>query len=270
MNWLEKTLITVRHSRALKQADWLWDGLRPLYDHTVSVAARSGLERVINGSDRLLISPRARGTPETYEPPVWASLMGEIRRGDRFVDVGAYIGLYAVAGAKRVGPTGKVWAFEPDHMNYSLCKSHLALNEVSEHALAINAAVGLSSGTISFTEGRGSESRAALANELGARDVRCVSLDDVFQRERIDILKIDVEGYEEIVLRGGENLLHDKHRSPRAIYIEMHPYAWLTLGTTSDSLLSLLRRFGYDTSTLAGQTVTSIDCYGEVVARKQT
>ena len=99
--------------------------------------------------------------------------------------------------------------------------------------------------------------------------VRCVRLDTVLRDRPVGILKIDVEGYEELVLRGAEQLLTASARSPRAMYIEVHPYAWPGSGTTSDSLLQLLTRCGYVAADLNGEPVTRIERYGEIVARKR-
>jgi hypothetical protein len=96
-----------------------------------------------------------------------------------------------------------------------------------------------------------------------------VTLDSFFQRQKLDLVKIDVEGYEENVLNGAINLLADKHRSPRRIYIEMHPFAWDKLGTTDKSILRLLKSFGYETYTLAGFPVIKIDSWTEVISIKQ-
>ncbi len=55
MNALEKTCIALRHNALLSKADWLWNGLRPAYNGLVNSLASRGLERVINGTDRVRI-----------------------------------------------------------------------------------------------------------------------------------------------------------------------------------------------------------------------
>ena len=77
---------------------------------------------------------------------------------------------------------------------------------------------------------------------------------------------MDVEGFEENVLRGAEVLLSDNNRKPRTIFIEVHPYNWHLCGTTSDSLINSLTKNRYDVLDLKNQRVSKIDWYGEIIA----
>ena len=268
MHSAEKICTTLRHAGVLAQADWLWDRVRPFYDRIVARAGQRGLERTINGTDRLLLLPAYRSVQETYEPDVWRSLMSDVRLGDVVADVGVYIGLYTVALAQRVGTTGRVVAFEPDPSNYMVARQHVVLNGLSERVELIQTAVGAKDGQVGFSPHAESGHVVASTNGSGVRFVECVTLDRVFAGRRLDILKIDVEGYEEMVLRGAQHLLSDPGRSPRALYIEVHPYAWPALGATSESLLALLTELGYRTTTVEGEPVMLITNYGEIIARK--
>src|SRR5438270_459935 len=120
MKSFEKISMRIRHLAILEHAGWLWNPVRPMYEQAVKYFGRRGLERTINGSDRILISPQARGVTENYEPDVWRALMGELKAGDTFVDVGAFIGLYSIAVALRLRGLGRVIAFEPDNRNFSV------------------------------------------------------------------------------------------------------------------------------------------------------
>jgi len=99
--------------------------------------------------------------------------------------------------------------------------------------------------------------------------VDVVTLDRAFVGKRVDVLKIDVEGYGEMVLRGANNLLRTPSLRPRAVFIEVHPWAWASLNTESDSLLRLLNEAGYRVETLDGVPVRSIEQYGEIVAKRR-
>jgi FkbM family methyltransferase len=258
----------VRHAPVLERADWLWDRGRPAYDRLVTRLARSGLERAINGTDRLLLLPRFRQMAEAYEPEVWHQLMRQVRPGDVFADVGAFIGFYSIAVARLVGDSGRVFAFEPDPQSFAWLDRHVELNRLTERIELVQAAVGARCGMVGFEAGKSSESRLSNSPADATQQVECVTLDSVFADRRLDILKIDVEGFEEDVLNGGINLLRDKQRSPRVIYLEAHPYAWPSVGTTSQSLIGLLAECGYTVQTIDGAPLKEIRTWGEILARK--
>jgi hypothetical protein len=88
MRTAEKYCLALRHSKYLHEAEWLWNNVRPVYDRAVSFFGRGGLERVMNGTDPILITPRFRCLGERYEPEVWHCLMNEIKPADTFADVG--------------------------------------------------------------------------------------------------------------------------------------------------------------------------------------
>ena len=266
MNPFERACIEIRHSRLLADAEPVWNAVRPTYDKFIGTFARGGLQRTINGTDPILVSPAWRGVNESYEPLFWGHLMGKVSPGDIVADVGAYIGLYSVALARRVGPTGKVFAFEPDPINCEALISHLKLNQAVSCVDVLRCAVGDFDGDVAFRSGRSSESHVVLDSSDGTRRVECCKLDTILQDQRVDILKIDVEGFEEKVLRGGRELLSDRRRSPRAIYIEVHPFAWERTHTSSDTLLNQLAACGYHAFALDGHEIKTITEYGSVVA----
>jgi FkbM family methyltransferase len=208
---------------------------------------------------------------EQYEPEVWQALMSAVRVGDVIADVGSYVGLYTIALAQRVGATGRIVAFEPDDSNYRSLKEHVELNRVADRVTLVRAAVGEREGVADLESNLDSSfisgDIASSKNNKRAK-VECLTLDGYFADKKLDLLKIDVEGYEEKVLEGATSLLTDKDRSPRLIFIEVHPYAWPSLGSTGDSILQLLSQLNYEVRELNGEPVRRITEYGEVVAHK--
>ena len=224
------------------------------------------------------VLPRHRVVTEVYEPAVWGPLMAEVRPGDTVADVGAFVGLYTVALARRVGASGRVLAFEPDPGNFVDLTSHIRLNYRAQRVELHEAAVGDTDGRVAFVSQHDLQSHIVASttssdNSLGGQGagsgtVACVRLDTVLAGRNLDILKVDVEGYEEHVLRGGSELLQDARRAPRVIFIEVHPYAWDGLGVSGESLLALLHSHGYHATDIEGQMVTHIESYGEIIARR--
>lgn len=244
----------------------MWNSIRPLYDGVVAFAGKRGIERTINGTDSILLTPRFRAVQETYEPELWNVLMRDLKPDDTFVDVGVFIGLYTVAAAQRIGALGRIIGFEPDRANYAAAAEHVELNAVGDRVTLIPRAVGAVNDIVSFQ--CHNEMGRVVERSDNCQSVECVTLDSAFADEKIDVLKIDVEGYEEHVLRGATTLLQDSARAPRVIYVEVHPYAWAEMGTSSETLLGLLTGAGYGVANLDGTPVTSISEYGEIIARR--
>jgi FkbM family methyltransferase len=189
--------------------------------------------------------------------------MAAARSGDVAVDVGAHIGLYSIALAQRVGPSGKVIAFEPDPDNASHLAENVRLNGVADRLELRREAVGAVAGEASFAS-NGIES-SIVAEQTGLR-VPVVTLDEALRGSAVGVLKIDVEGFEEGVLRGARGLLGAQERRPRVVFLEVHPFAWHRSGTTSESLLEYLQSVGYRPETLAGAPVRQLDRWCEIIA----
>ncbi len=137
---------------------------------------------------------------------------------------------------------------------------------MAERVERIAAAVGDRSGRVPFHGGRQLESCVPAVPAPGARTVPCVSLDDALAHRHVDVLKIDVEGYEVHVLRGARRLLGDPVRRPRAVFVEIHPYAWAGLDVAGSDLLGELGEVGYEARSLEHGPIR-MDRWGEIVAR---
>jgi FkbM family methyltransferase len=213
--------------------------------------------------DRILLLPEFRHVKEEYEPELWCHMMRNLEPGDVVADVGAFIGLYTIAAAQRVGSMGRVLAFEPDPINFSILQRHVSLNEVRGRVHLSRAAITMYDGMVGFESGRGCQSQI---RDTGGLRTPCARLDAICGGRKIDVLKIDVEGYEQMVLEGGTQLLLDPGRRPRHIYIEVHPFAWSSVGSSSESLLSVLWSCGYELRTLSGQVVERLASWEHLVA----
>ena len=268
MHSIEKALKRIRHHPTISGSPGLWNVLRPIYFSGLELVTRNrGLERTINGTDRIRVTPELQGMSEIYEPDLWAHLMASLRKGDFVAEVGAYVGLFSVAIAQRVTSSGKVYAIEPDPDNFSELRSMIAINKAGDRVVAVPVAMGNERG-IAWLEPRKSQSEILGSASSTAIEVDVETLDGYFGGESIDILKIDVEGQECNVLLGAAKLLHDHNRGPRLIYMEVHPYAWPSVESTSRSILEQLRGSGYSVKRLGGQTVEAITEYGHIIATR--
>lgn len=221
--------------------------VKPVYGLVLNLLYwRTGLPIKIDRNEKIYISPGSYFISTAYDP--WfAGVMGEVRQADVVVDVGAYIGAYAIPFAKRVGPTGRVFAIEPNQKSLLELKRNIKLNKVSSTVEVLNLAVGCVNEPIAIVQGF-SESYIWTPHRTdGTRPVtvKSCALDELFCGKRVDIIKLDVEGYEGRVLSGARKLLSMKKTSPRFILIEVHPYAWGGYGATWEGILEILDSCGY-------------------------
>ena len=265
---IERLAGRMRHSRMLGTLDPMWDRIRPAYNRFLRVAGGGAVLRRINGEDPVALLVQHREIPDEWEPGVWRDLMASLQPGDVFVDVGAHIGLYTVAAARRVGPTGKVHAFEADPTTVRSLAAHARMNGVDDIVRVHPLAVGDHTGTIPYDARGNSQSAVVPADGLGETYVALTTLDGALRGVAVSVIKIDVEGYELQVLRGAGGLLADTVRAPRAIYVEMHPYAWPGHGVAFEDVRDLLESFDYRLRHLDGTPVTTVDTWSEIVAER--
>lgn len=124
------------------------------------------------------------------------------------VDVGANIGVFSLIAAQRVGPAGKVIAFEPHPLAFQRLARNIAQNHFQKVIVPVQAAVSAVAGVLSFDPDSITVHNSV--DSAGSTTVRAVTLDadpNVAQLAHIDLLKIDVEGHEAAVLAGAQHTL---------------------------------------------------------------
>ncbi len=188
------------------------------------------------GDNRLLVSTNWGGklfmsasdlslTPEVlhdgnYDNPFTNFLQRTLRPGDVAFDIGANVGLFTVLMGRLVGPAGHVVAYEAAPENVALLRDNIAMNYYTDRVDVIAKAAAADAGTLRFHQstrfqGNGSllphdddYQRAYAVDEERTLEVDAEPLDIHRGRfERIHLVKIDVEGGEEQVLRGMESLI---------------------------------------------------------------
>lgn len=147
------------------------------------------------------------------DPAEMGFLLHLLRPGDLFVDVGANIGAYTVLASGVCG--ARSIAAEPAAATRPHLRENLALNGIEALVTIVEAALGDAPGTARFSAGRGATNRLAAD---GDTQVAVTTLDAVCVAEAPLLLKLDVEGHELSVLRGGAAILGDP--SLRAAIIE--------------------------------------------------
>ena len=146
-------------------------------------------------------------------------LLQLIRPGITVVDVGANIGTHTVPFAKAVGESGGVVAFEPQRLVFQMLCANVALNSLS-NVRAFQYAVGEEQDTIVVPQLDLTQPHNLGGVELGSHatgeQVAMIRLDDM-ELPVCHLLKIDVEGMELAVLKGGKELIE---RCKPVLYVE--------------------------------------------------
>jgi len=146
----------------------------------------------------------------TYEPPLTRYLQTVNLAGWTCMDIGANVGAISLLLAKRCGPDGRVFAFEPGPPNVERLRNNLALNpDLASRTEIVAQGLGRSPGELWWAEEKDNPGNAVLAHEGSHRIL--VNTIDNFVHERnvggLDFIKIDVEGMEFDVMQGGKETL---------------------------------------------------------------
>jgi len=163
---------------------------------------------------------------KSFEYTTLKKFRERITAGDVVIDVGANIGIYSLFFSKLVGKNGRVFAFEPDAATGQLFLNNIALNDC-KNVQFFNLALSDESGPVRIcgynpqnlrlTDGDSFKYITKLdPDEVNKQDLiaQAVKLDDIeeiVRLEKLDYIKIDVEGAELLVLRGAMDTIR-KHK----------------------------------------------------------
>ncbi len=177
-----------------------------------------------------------------WEKETLPVILDHIRRARCFVDVGANCGIYSVMGC-RINPGVRVVAVEPVPKICAALAHNVTQNDLESRVTVLNVALGDTNGVVSFHEAEDSTMGSlALDGYHGQKgrviQVKCRTLDSIVDDLHIepDFLKIDVEGFEHVVLSGASRTLTRFH--PR-IVLEANP------GDPGAAMTQILSQHGY-------------------------
>lgn len=182
-----------------------------------------------------------------YEPVETELLKKTLKQGQTFVDVGANIGYYTLLAARLVGPKGRVYAFEPDRSNFSLLVKNVRQNGYT-NVVAVPRAVSSKSRIQRLYLSESNPGDHQLFDSKEGRksvEVQAVALDNWFKKgkEKIDLIKMDIQGAEAAALEGFKRLMR---RNPRLKLItEFWPYGLDRAGYSPSGYLRSLGKLGF-------------------------
>ena len=179
----------------------------------------------------------------TYEELESKIMEEKIEMGNIVVDVGANIGLHTLNMARIVGSTGQVFAFEPDPSNFEILKKNVKINNYKNIILEQKAVGDKHGRTTLYQSDHPGKHRIFPQTEQAKSQVQVelTNLDNYFDSDmtdKINFIKIDVEGLEFSVLKGMKNIL--KNSKKIKILFEFMPENTIEVGFTPIELLNYL------------------------------
>ncbi len=204
---------------------WAKTGLAPAWlyaflDSYGGTLARAPVIRVLTNGVRMRLDlsdhlQRQIYVFGAYEPHELSLFLGLLQPGDTVVDAGANVGFYSLMVAARVEQHGRVFSFEPVPDTYARLCENLALNRLPQVS-PINCALWNTRETLTFALGsenrhnRGGYSVAPSERSIDTVRGTGIRLDDFLSEagvDRVDAIKMDVEGAERFALDGGRHCL---------------------------------------------------------------
>ena len=179
----------------------------------------------------------------TYEAGTIDFIKNRLQTGHTFIDVGAHYGLMSFVASRVVGKEGRIVAVEPIRKTYKNLITNIKLNKFL-NIKSLNIALGEKNGTVKIYTHKVNDMKSSISprktelnNYLTSQEVKLKTIDSIVDEmkiNKVNMLKIDVEGYEMNVIKGAT---HTIHRDKPDLIIEYSPNS-----TKSKRLLNFLKR----------------------------
>jgi len=211
-----------------------------------------------------------------FREPARLKLYDLISEGDIVFDVGANIGDTTLHFAKIIGDNAKVHSFEPDPINHNSIQKNISLNNFKN--IILNK-IGLGNVKGSFKihtldqKNKGMNRIVSDSEDVkNSREIQVTTINEYVKEnniQKLDLIKIDVEGYEFNVLKGSVEVLNRFH--PK-LFIELDDENLKAQGSSAKKLVMFLLDIGYDIfQAETDEKITSeIDfshCHYDIVAK---
>lgn len=181
---------------------------------------------------------------DCFEPATTAVLAQLLKPGMTVLDIGANIGAHTFRLAQRVGPNGCVIAFEPMKWAFLRLLRNMKLNHF-QNIIVEKLALGNKNGTmIAAFNVSWPLDNSDVKPDPETVVVRC--LDDYLSERgisKVDLIKLDVDGYEYKILQGASRLL--KTVQP-ILVMELGEYTLERFGDNAEEMLDFLKDCGYE------------------------
>lgn len=235
MSAYRSVVYVVRYSplRKWKFLKRVQDAIVPLFVPESVVI--DGLTVFLDKRDYLHLSNRP------FEPFESKTILDNVKEGDVVIDIGANLGFYTLFLARKVGPKGKVYAFEPDTEMFALLKKNVKANGF-KNVKIFSLAVYDRNRHLSFS-GYSSDVDSGFVSKEGRRKVKAVCIDSLFANKRVDFIKMDIEGSEGMAFKG---MLKTARKNPGIrIVTEFFPHLLKNHAVNNIRFYDLLKKEGF-------------------------
>ena len=182
-----------------------------------------------------------------------------IKPGDSILDIGSNIGFYAKILSSFTGETGKVYCFEPDSTNFKYLKNNTqGINNI----VLFNNAVSDKADILKVYKSKllNVDHRTYPVNNYDTvEEIASVSIDELLKNQtisKVDVIKIDIQGYELTAFNGMKDLLSSNQHLK--IIAEYWPHGFKRAGTSAIEFYNFFDELGYKFYFIDDNTLTKI------------
>ncbi len=219
----------------IKIGNWLYKNCFPLYNFTYT---------------------RFKNKNDLHEIELLKQL---IKPNDHVLDIGANIGFYAKIISNLVGPKGKVYCFEPDKTNFNyLVKNTNAIANIKLFNLAVSdkeEVIKVYKSKLLNVDHR----TYPVNNYDSVEEINAKSIDGMLgeEIEKIDLIKIDIQGFELTAFKGMQNLLSKQNNIK--IIAEYWPHGFKRAGTSAIEFYDFFDKLNYQFKLIDEGKISLID-----------
>ena len=245
------TELLTNFSERLKHVETLLREIRSLVgpfgtlfpDGTMLIQTLHGLKYFIDPSDEIMAPQLV--VYRQWEPDLSSFIISSVTSDTVFVDIGANFGYFTCLAASKIGSngTGRVISVEPNPAMQRLLRKNVRINWSLGPIEIHNCAIADRTGFVEFVVPNGRAANASVVASPAAQDdgrfiVPSQSLDELLKGAKVDLIKVDVEGFETAVLRGANNTL--RKSAEVQIVLEWSLAQMQTAGFVAEDLMKVI------------------------------
>lgn len=196
----------------------------------------------------------------TWENMASSFILDNLKEGDVFVDVGANIGYFSMLAARQ--KAGKVLAIEPAPKTYGILNMNIKHNMFANVIESFNIALGGEKRTAKFIYSLGPKNHVEyevdnIHTNLPTTNVNVITLDDLLKSRKevnkIDFIKVDIEGYEYDFLLGAKKTIE---AFKPIILMEIEEHRLAKYNATAEEVFNFMNYLGYKYLSVAEDSIT--------------